>query len=189
MKILVFSDIHGSFPVVCRMAELIEEHDPAAALLLGDILYHGPRNPLPEGYNPRAAARALSPLAPRLIAVKGNCDSEVDENALTMPLAPAFVWLLDEKARADGRPLRIFATHGHHFNPQHMPPLEKGDVLLFGHTHVPLAETAMNGVRLCNPGSLALPKEGSPPCYGLFENGIFSVLTEDGRLYAQLDCR
>jgi len=181
MDILVFSDIHGSLPVARRMADLIERHDPALVVLLGDMLYHGPRNPLPQGYEPGTVAEALAPFARRIVAVKGNCDSEVDEMVLPFPLSPLFTWIQDGD-------LRICATHGHRFGPRHLPPLEAGNVLLFGHTHVPKAETSAEGVHLCNPGSLALPKEGSPPCYGLFKDGHFQVLTDQGRVYLELRC-
>lgn len=182
MKILVFSDIHGSLPVVERMTVLAGEHDPDVILVLGDVLYHGPRNVLPEGYNPGAAAGALAALAPRIIAVKGNCDCEVDEVVLPFPLSPGFSWVLDAA-------LRICVTHGHHFGPHNIPPLLPGNVLLSGHTHVPMARTTPEGIRLCNPGSMALPKEGSPPCYGLFDEGVFRVLRESGEVYLEMDCR
>ena len=166
---------------VTRMLALAAQHKPDAVLLLGDILYHGPRNPLPESYAPKEAATALAPLARRIIAVQGNCDCEVDAMVLPFPLASGFSWILDG-------PLRIFATHGHIYNPENLPPLEEGDVLLFGHTHVPMARTTAAGVHLCNPGSLSMPKEDHPACYGLFEEGVFSVLTLENELYLQLDC-
>jgi putative phosphoesterase len=182
MNILVFSDIHGSLPVVRRMLALVENQTPDAVILLGDILYHGPRNHLPEGYSPQETAEALAPLAPRVIAIAGNCDSEVDEALLPFPMARNFSWVLDGK-------LRIFAVHGHTIGPDRVPPLQKGDILLSGHTHVPTADTAPSGIHLCNPGSLALPKNGSPPCYGLFSNGVFQVFTETGNAHLRLDCR
>ena len=181
MQFLVFSDIHGSLPVAKRMAELIARHDPDLVILLGDMLYHGPRNPLPAGYAPGTVAGFLAPFAKRIVAVKGNCDSEVDETVLPFPLSPVFTWILDG-------PLRICATHGHRFGPQHLPALEAGNVLLYGHTHIPKAETSPEGIHLCNPGSLALPKEGYPPCYGLFSNGLFQVMTAEGALHMQLNC-
>lgn len=181
MKLLVFSDIHGSLPAAMRLLELTAEHQPTSILLLGDILYHGPRNPLPEGYAPREVASALAPLARRIIAVKGNCDSEVDAMVLPFPLASDFCWVMDGE-------LRIFVTHGHIHGPETPPPLEDGDVLLFGHTHVPMARTTAAGISLCNPGSIAMPKEDHPACYGIFEDGVFSVLTRENELYLQLAC-
>lgn len=181
MKLLVFSDIHGSLPAAKRLLSLVIDRDPAAVILLGDILYHGPRNPLPEGYAPAETAAALTPLAGKIIAVRGNCDSEVDAMVLPFPLASDFAWVMD-----GGR--RIFATHGHTHGPENLPPLEEGDALLFGHTHVPMARTTPAGIHLCNPGSIAMPKEDHPACYGLFEDGVFSVLTLENELYLQLDC-
>lgn len=182
MKILVFSDIHGALPVVERMLALVERHAPEAIVILGDVLYHGPRNVQPSGYDPGACALALTPLASRIIAVKGNCDSEVDEMVLPFILSPDFVWILD-----DG--LRICATHGHRFGPHNVPRLMPGDVLLSGHTHVPTAESTPQGIHVCNPGSMAIPKEGSPPCFGLIDDGVFQALREDERPYLQLDLR
>ena len=181
MKYLFVSDIHGSLPAAKRLLELAREHEPAAVVLLGDILYHGPRNPIPDGYAPAEVAVALAPLANRVIAVRGNCDSDVDAMVLPFPLAPDFAWLLDG-------PLRIFATHGHLHGPDNLPPLAEGDALLFGHTHMPLARTTAEGIYLCNPGSLAMSKEDHPSCYGLFEDGVFSVFTLEGELYLRLDC-
>ncbi len=181
MKMLIFSDIHGSLPAARFMADRTRREKPDAVLLLGDILYHGPRNPLPQGYDPKAAAGALSPLKSRIVAIAGNCDSEVDATMLSFPLSSGFSWIM-----TDG--LRIFATHGHRHTPDALPPLEEGDIFLFGHTHVPMAATTSKGIHLCNPGSLSLPKEGHPPCYGMFEKGLFSVFTDQDELYLQLDC-
>ena len=181
MKLLIFSDIHGSLPAARRITALHAAHAPEAVLILGDILYHGPRNPLPEEYNPKAVAEILTPLSSRIIAVRGNCDSDVDAMVLPFPIAPEFIWILDNG-------LRIFATHGHIFSPSALPALHQGDVLLFGHTHIPLARTTREGVHLGNPGSLALPKEDSPPCYGVLENGVFTVFTDQNEVFLQLDC-
>lgn len=186
MKLLIFSDIHGSLPVAGHIADLIARHSPDATLLLGDILYHGPRNPLPEGYNPKAVVETLSPFADSIIALRGNCDSEVDSMVLPFPLTPEFTWILQN---SPGGTIRIFATHGHIYNPQSPPPLRQGDVLLFGHTHIPKAETGVGKIHICNPGSLSLPKEGTPPCFGIFEKGIFSVYTAGEKLHIRLDCK
>ena len=181
MNILVFSDIHGSLPAAKRMTSLAARHRPDAILLLGDILYHGPRNPLPQGYDPKAAAEELAPLKSRIIAVSGNCDSPVDSMVLPFPVASDFAWIV-----SDG--IRLYATHGHTFGPHNLPPLEEGDVLVSGHTHVPMVHTTSAGIHLCNPGSLSLPKEGHPASYGIFNMGVFSVYTTEDELYLQLTC-
>lgn len=187
MKALVFSDIHGSLPVARRMVELAGRHLPDAVVILGDVLYHGPRNELPEGYAPGKTAEALAPLADRIMAVKGNCDSEVDETVLPFALASPCLWLYDG---TPGAPMRILAVHGHLSGPHNLPRLAPGDVLLSGHTHVPTATTSPEGIHLCNPGSMALPKEGSPPCYGLMDGGVFTVIRADtDEPYRTLDCR
>ncbi len=180
MRILVFGDIHGSLPTVLHILKLVDKYRPETVVLLGDMLYHGPRNPIPEGYDPKAAAQALSPLAGRIIAVAGNCDSAVDRAVLPFPLASDFAWIL-----ADG--MRIFVTHGDRHTPGNLPNLREGDVFLYGHTHIPQAR--MNGeIALCNPGSLTLPKEDHPPSFGMFEFGAFNVLTAEEDVYLRLEC-
>lgn len=178
MSILVFSDIHGSVPVARFIVETAQKVRPLAVLILGDILYHGPRNPQPEGYAPKAAAETLAPIARHIIALRGNCDSEVDASILPFPLASDFVWVMAGN-------LRIFATHGHSYHPQRLPPLREHDVFLYGHTHEPVAKDH-GEISVCNPGSLSLPKGGHPPTYGIFSQGAFSVLTMDGEVYLRL---
>ena len=181
MKILIFSDIHGSAPAARLALEQFRQRGAEYLVLLGDTLYHGPRNPLPEGYDPAAVAELFAPVSTRIMAVRGNCDSDVDAMVLPFPLANDFFWVLDSG-------LRICATHGHIYSPQSPPPLDESDVLLSGHTHIPTAATTTQGVHLCNPGSPALPKDGHPPCYGWFEHATFSVFTTAGELYLKLDC-
>jgi putative phosphoesterase len=181
VKLLVFSDLHGSAPAARRIADLARQRRPDYLVCLGDILYHGPRNPLPPGYDPARAAEALAPLAGRILAVRGNCDSDVDAMVLPFPLARELIWILD-----DG--LRICASHGHLFSPQALPPLAGGDVFLFGHIHTPMAETSAQGIHLCNPGSLVLPKDGHPASYGWFEQCVFSVCAATGEVYLRLRC-
>ncbi len=179
MSILVVSDIHGSLPVAAFVVERIRALKPSAILLLGDILYHGPRNPIPVGYDPKAVASTFAPFADRFIAIQGNCDSEVDISLLPFPVATNFSWFFAES-------VRIFATHGHIYHPQNLPLLREGDVFLYGHTHEPMARD-MGEISLCNPGSLALPKEDHPPTYGLFDEGAFCVITMTGEVYLRLD--
>lgn len=179
MKALVFADIHGSLAAAHFIETAIQHHCPDAVILLGDILYHGPRNIIPPAYDPKGVARSLNLYASSIIAVQGNCDSEVDKNLLRFPIAPEFSWLI-----SDG--LRVFITHGHHYAPSRLPSLQEGDIFLFGHTHIPLAEST-GEYYLCNPGSLTLPKDEHPESYGLIDNRAFSVLTKDGELYLYLN--
>ncbi len=180
MKFLIFSDLHGSLAAARRIAALAAQERPDAILLLGDILYHGPRNPFPAEYNPPAAADVLTPLKERILAVKGNCDSAVDEAVLPFPLASDMALVF-----AAGR--RICMVHGHTLGPANLPPLSEGDMLLSGHTHIPDAQVSAEGILLCNPGSLALPKDNHPPTYGLLEKDAFSVLTDQGEVYLHLE--
>ncbi len=180
MKVLVFSDIHGSVPVAEHIVHLTHTVQPEFVILLGDILYHGPRNPLPKGYDPKTASSVLAPIASKIVGIKGNCDSEADESMLNFPLVQSFTWFF-----FDG--MKIYATHGHQFKPDNPPDLPDESILLYGHTHVPMAKNFRN-ITLCNPGSLSLPKENHPACYGLFDHGSFSVITVDGEIYMRLSC-
>lgn len=172
MRFLVASDLHGSLPSAQRVAALAKLHQPGLIILLGDLLYHGPRNPLPEGYAPREAAAVLNQLGPRVLAIRGNCDALVDTVVLTFPLVDS-AWVF-----ADG--LRIWLAHGHdHLLPDRLPDLAPGDVFLCGHTHIPRGETVGN-LHVWNPGSITLPKRGEPAAYGLIEDGVFRVFTLDG---------
>lgn len=181
MRLLVVSDIHGSLAAARIAMDAFRARHADYMLLLGDVLYHGPRNPLPEEYNPAGVAELLAPAAEKIMAVRGNCDSDVDAMVLPFPLSGDTMWLLN-----DG--LRIFVTHGHLYSPENPPPQEEGDVLLSGHTHIPIATTTPRGIHLCNPGSPSLPKDGHPPSYGWLEHGSFSVFTTQGELYLHLDC-
>lgn len=172
LRLLVASDIHGSLPRTEFVAELARSMRPDRLLLLGDLLYHGPRNPLPEGYAPREVAAVLNDWKDRIIAVRGNCDAEVDQVLLQFPLAES-AWLY-----LDGQ--RIWVSHGQHNQlPDRFPDLVPGDVFLCGHTHVPRAET-VDGLHIWNPGSVSLPKQGFPASYATIEDGVFTVFDMEG---------
>ncbi len=177
MRILVASDLHGSMPALRFLWQKAHDLAPDLLVLLGDLVYHGPRNPLPQGYDTMALLAEmpeLETLPAPVAAVRGNCDAEVDMALLPFPM-PESAWI-----DADG--IRIFASHGHHLpaNPP-MPGIKPGDVVLRGHTHIPRGET-LDGIHIWNPGSLALPKGGFPKSYGLYENGCFRVLDMDGNI-------
>ena len=165
MKLMIASDIHGSAFYCRKMLDAYEREQADRLLLLGDILYHGPRNDLPEGYDPKTVIDLLNPLKQELLCVRGNCDTEVDQMVLDFPILADYCLL-----ELPG--CTIFATHGHHYNPQNLPPLKNGDILLNGHTHVP-ANQNMDTYTYMNPGSVAIPKDGSAHGYMIYDNGFF----------------
>ena len=165
MKIIIASDIHGS-AYYCRMLlDAFEKEKGDRLLLLGDILYHGPRNDLPKEYAPKEVIAMLNPLKDKILCVRGNCDTEVDQMVLDFPI------LADYAVIPCGDKL-IYATHGHKFNETTPPPLSQGDILLCGHTHVP-KNVGCDGFVYMNPGSVSIPKENSPHSYMVFENNGF----------------
>lgn len=168
MKLMFASDIHGSLPATEKILTLFAKSGAQWLILLGDLLYHGPRNPLPEEYKPAEVAKKLNNLADRIIAVRGNCDSEVDQMLLDFPITAPWQQVLTEQNR-------LFVTHGHHYHPGALPALSAGDVLVFGHTHLPCAEWNPEGIGLFNPGSVSLPKGGYPASFGLWDAGILSI--------------
>lgn len=174
MKLLIASDLHGAAPAVRALVARVEAEAPDRVVLLGDLLYHGPRNDLPEGYAPKEVIGMLNGLAASIVAVRGNCDAEVDLMLLPFAVEDSAV------IAADG--LRIVAQHGHHLpSCPPIPGVRPGDVVLSGHTHIPRGET-VDGVHFWNPGSTTLPKGGFPASYGVFEAGAFRVFGLDGRL-------
>jgi putative phosphoesterase len=167
MKLMFASDIHGSLPATEQVLAHFERSGAKWLILLGDVLNHGPRNALPVGYNPGAVAERFNSIADRIIAVRGNCDSEVDQMLLHFPITAPWQQIL----MADQR---LFVTHGHLYNPDKLPPLAENDVLVFGHTHLPLAEK-QDEVYLFNPGSVSIPKGGFEASYGMLNDGVLSV--------------
>ena len=165
MKLLIASDIHGSAYWCGRLMEEIRREDPDRVLLLGDLLYHGPRNDLPRDYAPKQVIPMLSEIKEKIMAVRGNCEAEVDQMVLPFPCLADFSQLM-----VDGKLFHL--SHGHHQNPQNLPPLPEGSVFLFGHTHVKLDESVC-GIRCLNPGSVSIPKDGSHS-FLIYENGSFS---------------
>jgi len=165
MKLLIASDIHGSAYYCAQLLARIEEEKPDKILLLGDLLYHGPRNALPEDYDCPKAYEMLNGLKEKIIAVRGNCDSEVDQMVLTFPIMADYALV-----QADG--ILLYATHGHLWNEQFQPPMTEGTVLLNGHTHIP-ACTPHGRFTYMNPGSVSIPKGGSCHSYMTLEKGVF----------------
>ena len=165
MNWMIASDIHGSAYYCAQLLEAYRREQADRLLLLGDLLYHGPRNDLPEGYNPKAVITQLNAIREDILAVRGNCDAEVDQMVLEFPI------LADYAILCAGERM-IFATHGHLFNEGQLPPLHDGDILLHGHTHVPKCVEHGTYTYL-NPGSVSLPKEDSWRGYMTFDGRTF----------------
>ncbi len=168
MKLLIASDIHGSAYYCRKLIECFKESGAEKLLLLGDILYHGPRNELPREYAPKEVIAMLNPLKEYILCVRGNCEAEVDQMVLDFPVMADYAVIFDGKRT-------IYATHGHVYNESKLPPLSDGDILLHGHTHVP-AEINHGNYTYINPGSVSIPKEGSKHSCILYENGCFEWL-------------
>ena len=179
MKLMIASDLHGSGPACRKLLDIFAASGAERLILLGDLLYHGPRNNLPEGYDPKAVTAMLSECADRLFCVRGNCDTEVDQMVLPFPILAETALLF-----VDGR--TWFACHGHRSgaNPtaNDLPKLPAGSVILSGHTHIPVLETNENGILLLNPGSVSIPKGGFAPSYTVYEDGRFAVVSLDGEI-------
>ncbi len=165
MKWMIASDLHGSAFYGERLLEAFSNERADRLLLLGDLLYHGPRNDLPREYAPKSVIAQLSSIREKLFCVRGNCDAQVDQMVLPFPILAEYC-LLEAAERL------LFATHGDRFGPDALPPVAEGSVVLYGHTHVPGHQTG-GGLLFCNPGSLALPKENSPNSYMTLESGVF----------------
>ncbi len=177
MKLLIASDLHGASPAVEKLLTAFETSAAERLILLGDILYHGPRNELPEGYDPKRVISLLSPYADRIFCVRGNCDAEVDQ--MVLPFS-----IMNEVAQLTVDGCLWVAAHGHRAgaNPlaDDLPVLPAGSVFLSGHTHIPTLDMDENGILRVNPGSISIPKGGFPASYALYEDGRFFVRDMDG---------
>lgn len=167
-KILFASDIHGSAFWCEKLCKVIEKENPTKICLLGDLLYHGPRNPLPDGYAPQSVAAQLNDLKSRIISVRGNCDAEVDQLLISFPMRADYALIF-----AGGK--TIYATHGHLAGEDNPPPLQNGEILINGHTHLPCLKTLENGIVYANCGSVALPKNSPHSCL-ILEDGKFRFI-------------
>lgn len=179
MKILIASDLHGSAYYAKRLAERYEAEGADRLFLLGDLLYHGPRNPLTRDYAPKEVIPILNALKYDITAIRGNCDSEVDQMVLDFPMMADYT-----AVHADGQV--FYLSHGHVYSPDAPMPLQKGNILLCGHTHLPTVRR--EDFLFLNPGSLSLPKENTPNSYLVYENGLFSFKTVDGEVFREEAC-
>ena len=177
MRYLIASDIHGSAHYCEKLLSAFKSEKADRLVLLGDILYHGPRNDLPQGYNPKKVIEMLNPLADKILCVRGNCDTEVDQMVLSFPVLADYA-VIDLNGRL------MYLTHGHKYGPQNPPSLSKGDILLCGHTHVPVCVETEEFVYL-NPGSVSIPKENSHHSYMIYENSHFEWKSLEGEVYME----
>ena len=175
MKLMLISDIHGS-PSALESAFLLADHEQAdRILILGDLLNHGPRNPLPADYNPQHVAQLLNNNLHRITCVRGNCDSEVDQMLITAPIMSDYVQVL-----VDNR--QLFLTHGHLWHPDKLPRLNSGDVFCYGHFHTPVLEER-DDITLFNPGSITLPKNNYPASVGWYHRGELWITNLKGERF------
>lgn len=178
MKLFVASDIHGSAFYCRKMLEAYEAERAGRLILLGDLLYHGPRNDLPKEYAPKEVIRMLNERKQEICCVRGNCEAEVDQMVLEFPVLADYMLLFSGEKT-------VFVTHGHHWNENSLPPLKEGDAILHGHTHV-LCAKHIDGISILNPGSVSIPKEGNPPTYAILEDGVFTIKTFDQTVLCQI---
>lgn len=164
-RYVIASDVHGSFDWCERLLEAFAGEEADKLILLGDLLYHGPRNDFPDGYAPKKVFAALNAVKDKLLCVRGNCDSEVDQMVLEFPIMADYATILEH-----GR--TFFLTHGHLFNAETPPLLKKGDLLFNGHFHAPSNYALENGAQYINCGSVSLPKDGTPHSYILYDDGV-----------------
>lgn len=174
MKLLIASDIHGAAEWCRRLMKALDAQQPDRVILLGDLLYHGPRNDLPADYAPKQVIPMLNGIAEHVVAVRGNCEAEVDQMVLDFPCMADYA-LIDDPSTQHS----LFFTHGHvygagkHNSVDRLPKLQAGDALVYGHTHIKVNEEGPAGIWLFNPGSVGIPKDGSHS-YGIYENGVFT---------------
>ena len=174
---MIASDIHGSAFYLKELLNRYEIERPDRLLLLGDILYHGPRNDLPKDYNPKECISLLNFMKEEILCVRGNCDTEVDQMVLGFPIMADYCILFEGSHM-------IFATHGHHFNTETPPLLKKGDILLHGHTHIPVLEE-IDGWYYMNPGSVSLPKNGREHSYMIMQDNTFTWKDLQGDVFKE----
>lgn len=181
MKYLIVSDIHGSMPMLQRVLDFYDSEGCDLLLILGDLLNYGPRNRIPDGLDPGGIVALLNSRAKDIICVRGNCDSEVDQMLFEFPITSTYTYVVD---CCGGRTTRLFLTHGHVYNPQHLP-VGPVDVLFYGHTHLwHLTPRGTNGEpAMVNVGSPTFPKGGNPPTFATYEAGICRIYNaETGQL-------
>lgn len=179
MKLMIASDIHGSAFYCRELLEAFKREQADKLLLLGDVLYHGPRNDLPKEYAPKEVISLLNEQKNKIVCVRGNCDTEVDQMVLEFPVLADYCIIYNEKRM-------IYATHGHVYNTGALPPLQAGDILLHGHTHIPAWTEFGEDNLYLNPGSVSIPKEGSEHGYMVLEDTVVTWKNLAGKPYHEL---
>lgn len=167
MRYMIISDIHGATYNLTTVLNRFKAENFDYLIILGDILYHGPRNPIPEHHNPQGVVELLNPIAHQIIACRGNCEAEVDQMLLAFPCLSDYSQIIDEG-------VRLFATHGHLYQADHFPKVPGKQIFLYGHTHLWELKW-QDDVLVCNPGSITLPKQDRPATYATYENKVLSV--------------
>lgn len=179
MKLFIISDIHGSLYYLKKVMEIFERGNYDKLVILGDELYHGPRNPLPRDYSPKDVIEILNQYRDKIIAVRGNCDSEVDQMVLNYPLMSDYSMIYLGKRR-------VFLTHGHLYNIDNPLPMSQGDILLYGHFHIPMIEER-EGIYFFNPGSISLPKNNSKNSFAILEENRFTIKDLEENIVAEVE--
>lgn len=178
MKLMFASDIHGVLRGCEKMLAAYRRERAERLILLGDLLYHGPRNGVPEGYDPIGVTALLNNAKRDILCVRGNCEAEVDQMVLEFPVLADYMIIMADS-------FSFFCTHGHRHNRENLPPLKDNDIFLYGHTHIQKAER-WDGILAVNPGSVSLPKNGNPSTYMVYEDGSFSIRDMDGELVQEV---
>lgn len=178
MRYFIISDIHGSPCQLEKVLDRFEKEQGDYLVILGDILYHGPRNPIPHGYDPQKVVSLLNPYKDRIIACRGNCEAEVDQMLLAFPC------MSDYSLFVEGD-ISFFATHGHRYTLENFPHGPGKNVFLSGHTHLWVLEK-QGEVICCNPGSITLPKENRPATYAIYENQMLSITDFNGNILKRI---
>ncbi|MDF2821725.1 MAG: yfcE2 [Clostridiales bacterium] len=169
MRLLIISDIHGSKFYLDKILHIYRKGNFNKLVILGDILYHGPRNDLPKSYNPKDVIVSLNSIKDDILAIRGNCDAEVDQMVLDFPIMADYSTIL-----YDGR--IIYLTHGHVYNEDKLPPLRAGDILMYGHTHVPMIKEKEGNIFI-NPGSISIPKSEFGNTYAELDGNLITIKT------------
>lgn len=177
MKYLIVSDIHGCLPALEQVLQFYHTHHYDMLLSLGDILNYGPRNGLPEGLNPKGIAEKLNEISSNIVAIRGNCDSEVDQMLLNFPILSDYTLVVDEGKK-------LFLTHGHIYHEEQLP-CNGYDAFFYGHTHLWKLEKTGHGI-ICNTGSITFPKGGNPPTFASYEHGKIAIRQLNGEVLKEL---